>query len=255
MSLIDLTGQAALVTGGSRGVGAATARMLAAAGAAVAVGFKRRRAEAEAVVADITRAGGKALAIEADLASADGCQAIVAEAVERLGRLDVFVANAGIWPEEDVAVRDMPDARWHATLRTNLDSVFFGARAAMRVIADGGRIVVVTSTAAQRGEAYHADYAATKGALNAFVKSLAVEAAPRVNVNAVAPGWIDTEMSRGPYERDGGRGRQEIERGIPLGRVATAEDTAGPIVFLCSRLARHVTGEVLNVNGGAVLCG
>ena len=138
----------------------------------------------------------------------------------------------------------------------NLDSVFYGCRAALNVMEPGGRIVIVSSTAGQRGEAYHADYAATKGAIISFVKSLAVEAAQDdITVNAVAPGWIDTEMSAGPYGTEEGGGRREIESSIPLGRIATPEDIAGPIVFLCSQLARHITGEVVNVNGGAVLCG
>jgi 3-oxoacyl-[acyl-carrier protein] reductase len=138
----------------------------------------------------------------------------------------------------------------------NLDSVFWGTRAALRAMKRGGRVVIVTSTAGQRGESFHADYAATKGALIAFVKSVAVEVGQEdITVNSVAPGWVDTEMSAIPYERGGGSGKQQIEKGIPLGRVASAEDVAGPIVFLCSSLARHITGEILNVNGGSVLCG
>src|SRR6266853_953506 len=114
----------------------------------------------------------------------------------------------------------------------------------------------VSSTAGQRGEAFHADYAATKGAVISFTKSLAVELAPRrINVNCVAPGWVDTEMSATPFAREAGRGKQEIVRTIPLGRLASPEDCAGPIVFLCSDLAGHITGEILNVNGGSVLCG
>ena len=176
--------------------------------------------------------------------------------METFGRLDLFVANAGIWPPEDVAVADMTADQWRRTLATNLDSVFYGTKAALGVMKRGGRVVIVTSTAGQRGEAFHVDYAATKGALIAFVKSVAVEVAnDDITVNSVAPGWVDTEMSSGPYERDGGAGRRAIERGIPLGRVASAEDVAGPIVFLCSDLARHITGEILNVNGGSVLCG
>ena len=117
----------------------------------------------------------------------------------------------------------------------------------------GSRIVLISSTAAQRGESYHADYAASKGAMLAFVKSLAIELAPRdITVNSVAPGWVDTEMCALPFA-DGGRER--IASGIPIGRVATAQDIAGPVVFLCSDYARHITGEVLNVNGGSVLCG
>jgi 3-oxoacyl-[acyl-carrier protein] reductase len=195
------------------------------------------------------------MAVQADLSQRVACDATIQQVVERFGGLDCFVANAGIWPAEEVAVRAMDDERWSNTRAINLDSVFFGCRAALNAMRPGGKIVVVTSTAAQRGEAFHADYAATKGALTAFVKSLAVEAAPDVNVNAVAPGWVDTEMCSEPFQRDAGTGRRTIEAGIPLGRVASPDDVAGPIVFLCSDLGRHVTGEVLNVNGGAVLCG
>jgi 3-oxoacyl-[acyl-carrier protein] reductase len=182
-------------------------------------------------------------------------EALVAEVVRDFGGLDCYVANAGIWPSEAVAVKDMGDARWAATMRVNLDAVFFGCRAALRVMRPGGSIVIVTSTAGQRGEGFHADYAATKGALIAFVKSLAVEAAPGITVNSVAPGWTDTDMCAETFAEEGGAARARIEAGIPLGRVAAPEDIAGPIVFLCSPLARHITGEILNVNGGSVLCG
>jgi 3-oxoacyl-[acyl-carrier protein] reductase len=147
----------------------------------------------------------------------------------------------------------MDDARWRRTMAENVDSMFWLARAAARRLGDGGRIVMVSSTAGQRGEAFHADYAASKGAMISFVKSLAVELAPRgVVVNCVAPGWVDTEMTADAMSAGG---RERIASAIPAGRVATAEDVAGPIVFLCSAQARHIVGEVLNVNGGSVLCG
>jgi 3-oxoacyl-[acyl-carrier protein] reductase len=147
----------------------------------------------------------------------------------------------------------MDDERWFRTMRENVDSVFYTCRAVARVIADHGRIVMVASTAGQRGEADHADYAASKGAMISLVKSMCVELAPRdITVNCVAPGWIDTEMAAIPYAHGG---RERIAKAIPIGRVATAEDIAGPIVFLCSPLSRHITGEILNVNGGSVLCG
>jgi 3-oxoacyl-[acyl-carrier protein] reductase len=194
--------------------------------------------------------------IQADLAEREDCERAVRETAEAFGGLDIFVANAGIWPTDDVAVAEMSDERWKRTLAVNLDSVFYGTRAALEVMQPGGRVVIVSSTAGQRGESYHADYAATKGALISFVKSVAVEAAESgILVNCVAPGWVDTEMSRVPFEADGGKGQREIEETIPLGRVATPEEIAGPIVFLCSELAGSVVGEVLNVNGGSVLCG
>ena len=260
-ALIDLAGKSVLITGGSRGIGAAAARLFAHAGADVAITYREREGEAGKVLASIAgsvrQEGGsvRAVAFQADLSTREANERVVAQTVEAFGRLDCFVANAGIWPAEDVPVKDLSDERWRETLAINLDGVFFGCRAALGVMEPGSSIVIVSSTAGQRGEAFHADYAAAKGALIAFVKSLAVEAAPAITVNAVAPGWVDTEMSAGPYQASGGRGRTEIERSIPLQRVASAEDVAGPIVFLCSRLARHVTGEILNVNGGAVLCG
>ncbi len=256
MSLMDLSGRVALVTGGSRGIGAATAVMLAQAGADVALTYHRRKHEAEAVGRRIEQLGRQWTILQADLARLEDNERVVRETAEAFGRLDIFVANAGIWPPDDVPVSEMSEAQWRRTLATNLDSVFYGTRAALKVMKRGGRVVIVTSTAGQRGEAFHADYAASKGALISFVKSVAVEVAREdITVNSVAPGWVDTEMSRIPYERGGGAGRREIEQTIPLGRVASAEDIAGPIVFLCSPLARHITGEILNVNGGSVLCG
>ena len=258
--MIDLSGKRAFVTGGSRGIGRATALLLARAGCQVAVGYRNRRAEADETVKALAGRGAavrtRGVAIAADLGDAAAAAEAVEQAIKVLGGLDALIVNHGVWPADDVPVAAMSDAQWDATLRANLDSVLYVCRAAIPLLPDGGKIVLVSSTAGQRGEAFHADYAATKGAIISFTKSLAVELAPRhINVNCVAPGWVDTEMAALPYARDGGRGKQEIERTIPLGRVATAEDCAGPIVFLCSDLARHITGEILNVNGGSVLCG
>jgi 3-oxoacyl-[acyl-carrier protein] reductase len=253
---MDLSEKVALVTGGSRGIGAATVRMLARAGADGALTYHRREEEAEVVRRSAAASGRRWSVMRADLADSAACGRVVEQTVGTFGRLDLFVANAGIWPPQDVSVAEMAAEQWRRTMATNLDSVFFGTQAALRVMKPGGRVVIVSSTAGQRGEAFHADYAATKGALISFVKSVAVEVARKdITVNAVAPGWVDTEMSAEPYGRDGGAGRRAIEQAIPLGRIASAEDVAGPIVFLCSPLARHITGEVLNVNGGSVLCG
>lgn len=250
---IDLNGKRAVVTGGSRGVGRATALLLARAGADVGISYLSRADAAQATVADLERLGVRAWAEPGDLADAAAAERLIARAAVEFGGLDILIGNAGIWPPEDTPLERMDDAQWRRTLAVNLDAIFFTTRAAARIMERGGRIVLVGSTAGQRGEAGHADYAATKGAIISFVKSIAIELAPRdITVNCVAPGWIDTEMCAVPYA-DGGRER--IAAGIPLGRIATAEDVAGPIVFLCSGLARHITGEILNVNGGSVLCG
>jgi 3-oxoacyl-[acyl-carrier protein] reductase len=253
--VIDLTGRRAFVTGGGRGIGRATTLLLARAGARVAIGYRARRTDAEETIRVIGGTPGRVEAVGGDLGDPGVAQQVVAQVIAALGGLDLLVVNHGVWSPADTALAAMDDAQWDATRRANLDSVFFVCRAVIPHLRDGGRIVLVSSTAGQRGEAFHADYAATKGAVIALTKSLAVELAPRIAVNCVAPGWVDTEMARQPYERDQGMGRREIERGIPLGRVASAADVAGPIVFLCSDLARHVTGEILNVNGGSELCG
>lgn len=251
--ILSLAGRRALVTGASRGIGAATVRLLAAAGADVMIGYRTRSEDAQQVAEAAGRDGVRVGLHAADLADATGAQGLVDATVKALGGIDLFVANAGIWPEQDVAFSAMDPQRWHRTVRENLDSIFFTTAAVVRAISDGGRIVLVSSTAGQRGEAYHADYAATKGAVISITKSLAVELAARgVTVNCVAPGWVDTEMVAGAIS---GQGLDRIRAGIPLGRIATPEDIAGPIVFLCSALARHITGEIINVNGGSVLCG
>jgi 3-oxoacyl-[acyl-carrier protein] reductase len=241
------------VTGGSRGIGAATALLLGESGADVVIGYRTRRTDAESVVERLRSRGVRAAAHGADISSRDGAEELVARAAEELGGLDIVVANAGIWPAEETPLAEMSDDRWRRTLAANLDSVFFTCRAAARRLESGGRMVLVASTAGQRGEAFHADYAATKGAVISMTKSLVGELAARdVTVNCVAPGWVDTEMCAEPYANGG---RERIASTIPLGRVACPEDIAGPIVFLCSPLARHITGEILNVNGGTVLCG
>ncbi len=249
---LSLHDRVALVTGGSRGIGRATALLLARLGADVGITYHTRKGEAEAVTRDIRGLGRKAFAAGGDLADAEVVERVFREFRACFGRLDLFVANAGVWPAEEAPLRELDAGRWRSVLAANLDAVFLTTRAALRLIGPGGRIVLVGSTAGQRGEAFHADYAASKGALISLTKSLALECAPGITVNCVAPGWVDTEMCAEPYA---GGGRARIEQGIPLGRVASAEEIAGPIAFLLSDLARHVTGEVLNVNGGSVLCG
>ncbi len=251
--MIDLAGRRALVTGGSRGIGAATARLLGRAGADVVIGYRSRVADADGVVRELREMGVKAAALAADVSTRDGAEFLVNSTVNLLGGLDLFVGNSGVWPVKDVGLTEMADAQWSNTIRENVDSIFYTTRAVARVITNGGRIVLISSTAGQRGEAYHADYGASKGAVISFTKSLAVELGSRdVTVNSVAPGWVDTEMVA---EAMAHTGRVKVNASIPIGRIASAEDIAGPVVFLCSSLARHITGEILNVNGGSVLCG
>lgn len=253
LKLPGLRGKRALVTGGSRGVGRATALLLARAGAQVGISYHSRHDAADAVVGEVRALGVNGWAHASDIATAEGAQALFSRAADEWGGLDFFVGNAGVWPPDDVPIADMSEAQWHQTLNANLTSIFHSVRLAARAMSEDGRIVLVSSTAGQRGEAFHADYAASKGAIISLTKGVAVELTPRgITVNCVAPGWIDTEMVAQPFA---GSGRERIEAQIPLGRVASAEDVAGPIVFLCSDLARHITGEILNVNGGSVLCG
>jgi 3-oxoacyl-[acyl-carrier protein] reductase len=249
----DLAGRRAVVTGGTRGIGAATAVLLAEAGAHLCLGYRSRHADADALMARLARHGVPVHALAADLGDPAGAEAFMAQAAERLGGLDLVVHSAGIWPPDEVPVSALSDERWRRTMRENVDAMFHVSRAAARRLGPGGRIVHIASTAGQRGEAMHADYAASKGAMISFVKSQAIElAALGITVNAVAPGWVDTEMCEQPFD-DGGRER--IAATIPVGRIATPEDIAWAAVALCMPGARHVVGEILNVNGGSVLPG
>ncbi|HYC33933.1 MAG TPA: SDR family oxidoreductase, partial [Gemmatimonadales bacterium] len=208
--MIDFPGRVAVVTGGNRGIGRATALLLARAGADVAITCHTRLGEADAVVAEIERLGRRALRVAGDHADPALVTRMFAEIDERLGRVDLFVANAGVWPPEEVRLGELSDERWRRTVAANLDGVFLTTRAALRRMPAGGSAVLVSSTAGQRGEAGHADYAATKGAVIALTKSLAVEYAPRITVNCVAPGWVDTEMAAPAL---GGGARERIAAG------------------------------------------
>ena len=250
--MISLAGKSVLITGGSRGIGRAAALLCARAGADVGVTYHQRSAEADQVAKAVRSLGRRAYVGGGDLADPAVVARIFKETRVALGGLDGFVANAGVWPSDDTPLSQMAESRWRSTMAQNLDSVFLSTKAALGMMRPGGSVVIVSSTAGQRGESFHSDYAATKGALIALTKSLCIECAPAIRVNCVAPGWVDTEMSALAY---GNGGKERIAAGIPLKRVPPAEDIAGPILFLLSDLARHVTGEVLNVNGGSVLCG
>jgi 3-oxoacyl-[acyl-carrier protein] reductase len=250
---IDLSGKVALVTGGSRGIGRAAAESLARAGARVAVNYAKNRAAAEETVAAIQAAGGEAIALAADLSDPARARALVADVVARWRRLDIVVNNAGIW-EEDVAGAGSLDV-WDRTLAVNVKGAYSVTDAAIpHLVREKGSIVFVSSTAGQRGESKHSAYAASKGALISYTKSLAAELGPRgVRVNCVAPGWVATDMTAATLAD--ASSRSEIERTIPLGRVGEPGEIAGAILFLVSDLAGFVQGEILNVNGGSVLVG
>lgn len=257
-----LEGRRALVTGGSRGIGRAVAVMLARAGARVGLGYFSDAVAAEAAVAAVRSAGAERGTIDpggpwaerADLRESAGVDRLFRRCdLEFDGSLEIFVGNAGVWNPEPVPLSDMDVREWDHMIGANLTSAYLSTRAAARRMTRGGKIILISSTAAQRGEAGHAHYAAAKGAVQSLVKSLAVELGPEgVTVNAVAPGWVDTDMTASVLR---GAERDRIQNEIPLHRVAAPEDIAGPVLFLASDLARHVTGEVLNVNGGSVLCG
>ncbi len=251
---INLEGKSALVTGGSRGIGKAAARLLAEAGCHVAVGYQRDREAAEEVVAGLLRIGRRALAIGADAGSHAGCRRLIDEAVAALGAIDVLVVNAGIWKRAPIE-RITPE-QIEETLAVNLKSAFYLCQSAVGVMrkSGAGNIILVSSTAGQRGEAFYSHYAASKAALIGLTKSLAAELGPLgIRVNCVAPGWVLTDMTREVFDNEAFR--SEVREDVPLRRIAEPEDVAGPILFLASDLSRHVHGEVLNVNGGSVLCG
>jgi 3-oxoacyl-[acyl-carrier protein] reductase len=253
--VLSLAGKVALVSGGSRGIGAATVRMFVRAGARVAFNYQKARAEAEQVVRECGEES--CFAVQADLSTVEAAGALVKAAVGRFGRLDALVANHGIWPPRDAAIDRMSEQQWRRTLAINLDSVFGlvkHAVAQMKRQRQGGHIVMISSTAGQRGEAFHCDYAATKGAVISMVKGLSTELAPEgIYVNCVAPGWVETDMAA-PALRDP-QIAERVLRTIPLGRVGKPEELAACILFLCTEHAGFITGEVLNVNGGAVLVG
>jgi len=252
---LSLEGKVALVTGGSRGIGAATVRLFSKAGANVVFNYQKASEAAEALVRDLGI--DRCHAVQADLSSMDAAEKLVGVAVDRFGRLDAAVMNHGIWPVDDIGVDAMSYEHWRRTIDINLNSVFGLLKhtvAQMKRQGEGGHIVLISSTSGQRGEAYHCDYSATKGALISMVKSLAAELAKdKIHVNAVAPGWVRTDMVQ-PVMDDPRTG-DVIRATIPMGRIGEPAEIAGPILFLCTNYAGFITGEIFNVNGGAVLVG
>jgi 3-oxoacyl-[acyl-carrier protein] reductase len=252
---LSLNNKVALISGGSRGIGAATVRMFVAAGARVVFSFQKAQEPALQLVKELGKANCAAFA--ADLSQPENASKLVAAVVETFGRLDIVVANHGVWESADVSVDQMSEAQWRRTIAINLESVFQLIKHSvgqMKKQGKSGHIVLVSSTAGQRGEAFHCDYAASKGALISMVKGLSTELArDGIYVNCVAPGWVDTDMSAGALGDP--KTRAKVFATIPLERVAKPEEIAAPILFLCTPHAGFITGEIFNVNGGAVLVG
>jgi len=254
---LSLDSKVALITGGSRGIGAAAVWMFAQAGAKVVFNYQSAKAKAEELVRECGETNCRA--VQSDLSTTEAAKKLVDSAIAAFGRLDILVANHGIWPSEDAPIDRMSEEQWHRTVAVNLDSVFALVKHSVAQMkkqggTPAGHIVLVSSTAGQRGEAYHCDYAATKGALISMVKGLSTELArDQIYINSVAPGWVDTDMSA-PALNDPPT-RAKVFGAIPLGRVATPEEIAAPILFLCTPHAGFITGEVFNVNGGSVLVG
>jgi 3-oxoacyl-[acyl-carrier protein] reductase len=252
--MIRLDGRKVLVTGGSRGIGRATALLFAQAGADVALNYVSNQKAAEEVLKNVEKLGRRCLVYKADISSRSDVDRMVGDILAKWGELDTLVNNAGVWTYLEMGRMD--DAIYRETIGINVDGVFYATNAVVPAMKEHGRgsIINVTSTAGVRGEAFHSHYAASKGALHSLTKSLAVELAPfGIRVNAVAPGWVDTDMSAPSFSEPGFK--EKVRQTITLKRIPPAEDIAGPILFLASDLARHVTGEILDVNGGSVLCG
>jgi 3-oxoacyl-[acyl-carrier protein] reductase len=251
--MIYLDGKKALITGGSRGIGRATAILFAKAGCDVAINYINQKEAAEKVREEIDKVGQECLVFRADISKKNDINSMIEGIMQKWGRIDILVNNAGIWTYGEMG--KMSEKTWAETMKTNLDSVFYTCNAVVPHMKEKKRgwIISVSSTAAVRGEAFHSHYAASKGALVSFTKSLAAELGPyNIRVNCVAPGWVDTDMCSEVFSDPDFR--VKVQESIPLRRIPPPEDIAGPILFLASDLAQHITGEVLNVNGGSVLC-
>jgi len=254
--MISLAGKAALITGGSRGIGAATVKLFAQAGADVVFSYNKAKDAAQQVEQEARKHGTRVEAYKADVGRHAQNKKLVENAISRLGRLDIVVANAGVWNQDDLPIEKMTELQWDDMIRINLKSVYSIIHFAVpqMIKQKSGKIIPITSTAAQRGECFHTHYGAAKGGVISLVKGLSTELARHnILVNSVAPGWVATDMSNPVLDTKAGR--KAITSAIPLGRPATSEEIAGPILFLASDLANFLTGEIINVNGGAVLCG
>jgi 3-oxoacyl-[acyl-carrier protein] reductase len=251
--MLSFKNKTVLITGGSRGIGAATVNLFAQLGANVAFNYQANQDAAEKVLKKIQNFPGHHLTDSCDIENYEQVKKFVNQVTDEFSKIDILVNNAAIW--EYGAIDTMSDEDWKRTIDINLNSVFYFTKSVVKQMKEkkiAGRIIHISSTAGQRGEAFHSHYAASKGAIISFTKSLASELGPNgITVNCVAPGWVDTDMSRATISTEG----DKILKDIPLNRIPIAEDIAGPIVFLASQWANAITGEILNVNSGSVLCG
>ncbi len=251
--MIDLTGKTALVTGGSRGIGRAIVLKLAEAGANVVINYRSDKSAAEETQRTALGLGVKTLICQADIGSKKQVDDMIFEVISTFERIDILVNNAGIW--EPNPIDAMTEDNLRRTIDTNLLGVFFPIMAVVNYMKEqkSGNIINISSTAGQRGEAGYSPYSATKSALIGITKSLASELAEySIRVNCVAPGWVDTDMTKPTMASDDAN---KVLATIPLHRIGTPDELAGPVLFLASDLSSFITGEILNVNGGAVLCG
>jgi 3-oxoacyl-[acyl-carrier protein] reductase len=254
--MISLAGKAALITGGSRGIGAAAVKLFAQAGADVIFSYNKAKDAALQVEQEAKKHGTRVEAFKADVSKHLDNKKLVDQCIARLGRLDIVVANAGIWNADDLPIESMSEKQWDDMMRVNLKSVYSIVHFSVpqMIKQKSGKIIPIASTAGQRGESFHTHYGASKGGVISLVKGLSTELARHnILVNSVAPGWVATDMSNPVIQTKAGA--KAVAAAIPLGRAATAEEIAGPILFLASELANFLTGEIINVNGGSVLCG
>lgn len=231
-------------------------KLFAQAGADVVFSYHSAKEAAKHVEQEAGKHGTRVEAFKADAGKHLDNKKLVEHTVARLGRLDVLVANAGVWNQDDLPIDKMNEKQWDDMIRVNLKSVYSVIHFAVpqMIQQKSGKIIPISSTAGQRGESFHTHYGASKGGVISLTKGLSTELARHgILVNSVAPGWVATDMSNPVLDTK--TGKKMAEAAIPLGRAATAEEVAGPILFLASDLANFMTGEILNVNGGSVLCG
>ncbi len=244
-----LEGDVAVVTGAGRGIGEGIAKVLAGAGAAVVCAARRTR-EIERVAAEIVAEGGRAIAVTTDVTQQGDLEALARAAVTHFGKLDIWVNNAGGSPIQ-APMLELPPEEWHATIALNLSAVFYGVRAAVKVMSDGGRIVNVSSIAAQDVFQGSGHYSAAKAGVNMLTKTLAHELGPRIRINAVLPGFVPTEVMMEALQiSDGDLPGLEKSLNLPAGRLGTPEDLGAAVLYLCSPAAAWVTGQCVRISGG-----